>query len=454
MDENWLHDIDGIFRDSLQSHLDEPSQAVWDKIENQLDREDILFYKSRSRLLRRICACLLVIIFAFGSHVLLHYKYGEPVKSLGIYKGGKRVAFSPTKSGTSPSIDRTNVVLPPDADGGVRSKDGLINPGVEGISIDEDPAFYHKYTFGAEDFLSGKSVQTQEVAYRKDGFLSISPVINLQQPKSEISSFGLGKIGLHADQMNDLKKITSLENLPFLTRFSVTAYFSKEFAGYNLSDNNDSTGANGKEIEKKERNVFSASVGIFVSYKLKKRWIIESGLSYSWSSSILDPSESFAVKDNNGNIQFKVNTITGYGYLPSSSSAVPNVGDSVLTDKVYSNLHYLTVPLMVAYGLNLKKFTLRAGGGITFNFLTDATVETKIKGPFYDQHESVVTMKGLKKINYGIILKAELQYNMNSKWGVSLMPYFKNALSPINIRSALSTYPYNFGIALGINHRF
>lgn len=445
MDEDRPNDIDGIFRDSLQSHLDEPSKAVWDRIENQLDREDILFYKSKRRLLRRISACLLVIIFALGSRDLFHYRYGEPVKTIGIHKGGEGVTVSARKTGNKPRKDRTDAVLPTLADAGLLSKDGFIN---------ENPSFYKKNTVGAEDFLSGQSVQSRELAYRKDGFLSVSPVIHLEQPKPEISSFDIGKIAVHADLMNDSKKITTLENLPFLARFSVSAYFSKEFAGYNLSDNNDSTGANGKEIEKRERNVFSASVGIFVSYKLKKRWIIESGLSYSWSSSILDPSESFAVKDNNGNIQFKVNTITGYGYLPSSSSAVPNVGDSVLTDKVYSNLHYLTLPLMAAYGINMKRFTLLAGGGVTFNFLTDATVETKIKGPSYDPHESVVTMYGLKKINYGILLKAELQYNLNSKWGVSLMPYFKNALSPINIRSALSTYPYNFGIALGISHRF
>jgi hypothetical protein len=438
MDENRPNDIDGIFKDSLQSHLDEPSKAVWDKIENQLDREDILFYKSRLRLLRRISACLLVIIFALGSRVLFHYRYGEPVKTIGIHKGGEGVTVSARKTGNKPRKDRTDAVSPTLSGAGLLSKDGFIKPGLEAISTDENPSFYKKYTVGAEDFLSGQSVQSQAVAYHRDGFLSVSPAIHLEQPKPEISSFDIAKIAVQA----------------FLTRFSVTAYFSKEFAGYNLSDNNDSTGANGKEIEKKERNVFSASVGIFVSYKLKKRWIIESGLSYSWSSSILDPSESFAVKDNNGHIQFKVNTITGYGYLPSSSTAVPNVGDSVLTDKVYNNLHYLTVPLMAAYVINLKRFTLLAGGGVTFNFLTDATVETKIKGPSYDQHESVVTMYGLKKINYGILLKAELQYNVNAKWGVSLMPYFKNALSPINIRSALSTYPYNFGIALGISHRF
>jgi lipopolysaccharide assembly outer membrane protein LptD (OstA) len=201
-------------------------------------------------------------------------------------------------------------------------------------------------------------------------------------------------------------------------------------------------------------SVFSASGGIFLNYRLNKKWVIQSGLSYSWSNSILDPSESYAVKNNNGNIQFRVNTISGYGYLQPSSPSSPNVGDSVLTDKAYSKLHYLTIPLNASYRVSLKRFTLLGGAGVTFNFLTDATVETKILGSPFDQHESVVTLYGLKKINYGILLKAELQYKINSDWGISLIPCFKNALSPINIHSVLSTYPYNFGIGLGVNYRF
>jgi hypothetical protein len=454
MGEARPDDIDGIFKDPLQSYLDEPSEEVWERIENHLDKEDNLFYKSGFRFLLRICACLFVIIIGLGTIIFDHYKYDQSAKSLGIQQDKKGIIISPGKTEDKIRNDLMAGGLNPGADGRFSDKDKLVDAGLKNLSKDKNPAYYNKYIRGVEGFVSGKPVQSREVAEQKDGFLYPSPVINIQPPKPEVSSFDLGRDSLHPNQTNDLKKIAASQNLPFLSRFSVAVYFSQEFAGYNLSDNNDSTGANGKEIEKKERSVFSASGGVFLNYRLKKRWVIQSGLSYSWSNSILDPSESYAVKNNNGNIQFRVNTISGYGYLPPSSQPAPNVGDSVLTDKVYSNLHYLTVPLIASYRINLRRLGLLAGVGVTFNFLTDATVETKILGSPFDQHESMVTMNGLKKINYGILLKAELQYNINSNWGISLIPCFKNALSPINIHSALSTYPYNFGIGLGISHRF
>src|SRR5665213_4568022 len=84
MDANKTNDIDELFRDSLQSYLDRPSDAVWEKIENQLDREDNLFYKARSRLLLRVCACLLIVIFALGILILVHFNYGHQVRSMAI----------------------------------------------------------------------------------------------------------------------------------------------------------------------------------------------------------------------------------------------------------------------------------------------------------------------------------------------------------------------------------
>ncbi|MDP4131076.1 MAG: outer membrane beta-barrel protein, partial [Bacteroidota bacterium] len=306
----------------------------------------------------------------------------------------------------------------------------------------------------SNDLASGTSLKLQGEPERQAAHLYSLPSLGFQSSEPMTLSFRLGKNDPPADLTNDLKKRAGSGHSSFLSRLSVTPYFSQEFARYNLSDNNDSTGANGREIEKRERSVFSASGGIFLGYQLNKRWTIQSGVSYSWSSSILDPYESFAVKDNNGNVQFKVNTISGYGYLSSSSAVAPGVGDSVMMDRVYSNLHYLTVPLIASYGISLKKFTLLAGAGVSFNLLTSATVGTRILGSPGDQLESVVAMHGLKKVNYGVLLKAELQYDINSNWGVSLIPCFKNALSPMNIRSDLATSPYNFGIGLGISHRF
>ena len=439
MDANKPNDVDELFRDSLKSHLDGPSDAVWEKIENQLDREDHLFYRARFRLLLRVCAGLLMVIFALGILIFVHFNYGHRVRSMAIGESRAGTSGLWGETGGNRRSGKSDAFADPATSGESIRKDKLIGPGLKGVLNDGD-IIYPLILARSSNHLSPAT--------------SLPPAIVFQSPEPATLSFRLGKNDLPVDPTNDFKKAARPGHSSFLSRLSVTAYFSREFAGYNLSDNNDSTGVNGKEIEKRERSVFSAAGGVFLDYKLNRRWVIQSGLSYSWSSSILDPSESFAVKDNNGNVQFKVNTVSGYGYLSSSSSVAPGLGDSVMMDRAYSNLHYLTIPLVASYRFNRKKFTLLAGAGISFNFLTSATIGTRILGSPGNHQESVVAMHGLKKVNYGVLLKAELQYNINSNWGVSLIPCFKNTLSPINIRSDLSTYPYNFGIGLGISHRF
>jgi hypothetical protein len=149
-----------------------------------------------------------------------------------------------------------------------------------------------------------------------------------------------------------------------------------------------------------------------------------------------------------------MNTISGYGYLQYPPSLLPNVGDSILTGKAISRIHYLTLPLILSYRFPLKRFSMLLGAGISFNLLTKAYLETQIYGPNLMGEETATTIKGLKSLYCGIILKADLEYQINNRLGVNLMPTFKNSLSPINIHSALSAYPYNFGLGLGMSYHF
>jgi hypothetical protein len=97
---------------------------------------------------------------------------------------------------------------------------------------------------------------------------------------------------------------------------------------------------------------------------------------------------------------------------------------------------------------------LLVGGGVTLNIKTSGTLETRTYGPGYPEKEYNVNILGLKKTNFGMILKADLEYQVNSRFGIDLIPSFKNTLGPINLPGALSAFPYNFGIGLGVSYRF
>ena len=183
--------------------------------------------------------------------------------------------------------------------------------------------------------------------------------------------------------------------------------------------------------------------------------MLQTGISYSWSRSIMDSSQSYAVKNEAGDVAFKLNTASGFGFLHSPPFIVPMVGDSMATAKTHTELHYITVPLVLSYRIPMHRFTFLAGAGMTFNVLTHATIETDIYGTNYKLNESEIPLKGLKKINLGLLVKAEIQYRLTSHMAVSLIPSFKNTLGPINMSSSnLSAYPYNFGIGAGIVYLF
>jgi hypothetical protein len=63
-------------------------------------------------------------------------------------------------------------------------------------------------------------------------------------------------------------------------------------------------------------------------------------------------------------------------------------------------------------------------------------------------------MYGLRKINYGLLFKAEAKYAVRAGWSLDLMITSKNALTAINTNANYSTYPYYIGVGLGITHSF
>ncbi len=189
---------------------------------------------------------------------------------------------------------------------------------------------------------------------------------------------------------------------------------------------------------------------MLVGYHLKKRWLLQSGLIYSWSNSISDPTVAYAVTGNNGSTKYQFNTPAGYGFLPSSVAT----GDSVQTDKSSSRLHYLSIPIIASYIFKTKEFTFLAGAGVIGNILTSAKVATTVEGSSGQQPESIVRLYGLRTINYGLIFKAEMQYAFQSNWSLNLMVTSKNALTSINTNGRYLTYPYYLGLGLGITHSF
>jgi Outer membrane protein beta-barrel domain len=451
MDEHLHNDLDQFYKDALQNQKHDLPDAVWNKIDAGLDKEDQMLSRLRRR--QQFKNMTWVLLFLFTVIGITTFQFRKD-RSTGNVQLSRQQPSADSGSSSLNKIRSNATVLN-------RSDDHLSVPGRNSMQF-VLPNFSNKHDGNkipsSEDqplHTGNEKIHHSTVYLLPDSSFVMKTYradVSLEEPFRsghslvENHSLPSGQAGDHLIVKHEKQRIKN--------RFSITPYYSKEIAGYDLTDNNDAYGQNGQEIEKKERNVFSASIGFYINYKISKRWVLQSGISFSKSKSNIDSSTSYAVKDNNGNVQYKVNTISGYGYLKPGTVVPPAIGDSVSTANTYSELHYLSVPLILSYRFPMKRFSLLLGAGIVANMLTGASIETKTYGSGNPEKEYAVNMMGLKKFNMGVVVKADLEYRINSRVGFNVIPSFKNSVSPVNPESALTAYPFNFGIGLGITYRF
>jgi hypothetical protein len=412
MEENRPDHLDKLFTEPLRSFEDRPADEVWEKIEQELDGDKRRVFFPIFRLFSLVAAFLIALCIAL---VILY----QAVHKTNV---AHKIAVSRDKSS---DIGRSTIVTT-----------NLPSPNRH-LSY---PSTSEKYV--AASVRSGPDARDWLPLY--DDFSTVV------RPSQSTALHTIADIPqLLTSHIDNYKEENPIHLVTQLRRWSISSYFSQELAGYNLADH-DSTGAGHREIDKRYNSLVSASAGILVGYQLTKKWLLQTGLLYSWSSSMGDPTTAYAVTDNNGNTKYLLNTVTGFGYLPSSSPA----GDSVKTDQSSSRLHYLSIPVIASYAFHKRRLTFLAGAGLIGNLLTGATVTSRIEGAPTPQPESIVTLYGLRKINYGLLVKAEAQYAVRAGWSLNLMVTSKNMLTAINTNPQYSTYPYYIGLGLGIKHIF
>lgn len=439
MEDNRPDDIDKLFKDSLQPLRRKPAKTVWENIESELDKDNRRLLIVQLRLALLVAAGLFILVG--GTELYFHPAAKNPIARNPRVRPGALKTTVPGSAGISRdsalrnSSDRANLVTR------IVEQSLAAKPG--------EPAESPLYS------RSGFAASHVRFSDNKKPLLARgSPVVTPLQligPRTQISLF-VPNYRIQLPRLTAPKQTISLLAPQRPRRWAITGVYRSEFAGYNITDK-DSMAVNGNEIDKKEKNVLSSDVMLLLNYKLSKHWVIETGLGYSWAKSHASPTTSYAVS-NNGEVKFQVNTLSGYGYVPASASTPPQVGDSVLVQHSTTTLHYVNIPFMLSYALQLKRLTLMPGVGISLNSLTGATLETKLRSAYYSQQDYVVRMYGLKRLNYGVLIKAQLAYAIDPHWSIDMVASFKNALSPINLRTVVATYPYNMGVGAGITYNF
>ena len=84
----------------------------------------------------------------------------------------------------------------------------------------------------------------------------------------------------------------------------------------------------------------------------------------------------------------------------------------------------------------------------------NAKAETEIEDAFNRELVSTNKLKGARSFYWSAITETELRYRVNNNLSLSFRPGFRFAISPITKNNDVNTFPYSFGLGLGLSYKF
>lgn len=509
MDEN-LHNIEDLFHSALENNDEEtPSPDVWNAVEKRLDKDNIISIKRKYTNLKRIAIFLLLLFASFVLYEIntthnnnrlaknhnninseiqkefnkkapelsnkktennsttaidtnntVNNKKDKAVLNNSVVKKKEITNQQETESGNKHHLQQQNITEATNP-----QKDALKNQTVTNSlkrqQLTSKPHFKLKIK------NAGPSEDKQTLALKKDEEIN-QQITSLKKPENET----IVHEKLQPEDSTEPKKLsqsitsssTGIQDTTHkavatvipkkkgkISRFSLTPFFSPDIAWYYLQ--NDIVGNQPdsvSEIERQEKHEFSFTYGALVDYKINKHWGLQSGLTLSNTNIIVQPETIYAQKDIAGNIKYRINTSSGYGYVLPSFSANPAVGDSLYAFSSSHSLQYIGIPLSLTYNVTKGKFKFNALAGLSANFLLKAKLKTTVEKGIDNEIETVDNLLGPKKIYFSGLAGVGVDYKLTGNTSITFAPTMRFALNPINKDATVKSYPMSFGFAVGL----
>jgi hypothetical protein len=252
-------------------------------------------------------------------------------------------------------------------------------------------------------------------------------------------------------------------------RWSIAAMASPTYYSRFNSGNDELS----KQLMDAEEPLVSYSGGLAFSYKISKRFSIQSGLYYSSLGQKLDGINSFdgfkPFDNSKGDHNFEVLTTTGTIFTNNPDVFLSAEGSGrlltaytvdvfdpkkaslqYLNNSLSQNFSYLELPVILRYKVIDKTIGINVIGGLSYNLLVNNSVYTTIDGNKY----SVGKTQGLNPLMLSSSLGMGMEYNVSKKLSLNLEPTLRYYLNPFSVSTGTYFHPYSFGIFSGVSYKF
>jgi hypothetical protein len=433
--------IDLLFRNGLKDFEVLPPPGVWDGIQSTVK------IKSRPVVFLRVAAVAAVLL-TVG---FLTYRWSREISNT---PSESVMAFNVPESVPLISVPFNNPVYK------VAKKNSIVqNPSdskVEVLDAGTLPKADKEVISPVQinNFHETKSLSLTYISLRKA--LKLTSIISSGETTADI-------------KYPDLQYFPDNSPVKTVERWSIAAMASPTY----YSRINSGDDALSSQIINSEQQLFSYSGGISFSYKISKRFSIQSGLYYSSLGQKVDGINSFSgfsqYNVTKGSHSFEVLTANGTVYANNPDVFLSATGaervvtaytKDILDPKKASlqpvsssldqNFSYLEFPVVLRYKLLDKTIGINLIGGLSYNVLVNNTVTTTLNGNSY----SVGDTKGLNPLSLSSSLGMGMEYNISNKLSLNLEPTFRYYLNPFSVTTGSYMHPYTFGIFSGVSYKF
>jgi hypothetical protein len=433
--------IDLLFRNGLKDFEVLPPPGVWDSIHS------VVKVKSRPVILLRVAAVITVLLTVS----FLTYRWSREISNtpsqsvLSLYEPSPEQSITVPFDNPATSVTGNNIK-------GKNSSDFILNSSDESIIGDE----------AAEEV---SPIAILSIRQSK----SISIVKNSRLSGQLLTRQNFSQINSAEIKYPELQYIPENISTKPANRWSIAAMASPTY----YSRINSGGDVLSSQLMSSEQPLFSYSGGVSFSYKISKRFSIQSGLYYSSLGQKVDGINSYSgfgqYNTSKGDHSFEVLTANGTVFTNNPDVFLSSNGaDRIVTaytkdvfdpkkaslapvsNSLSQNFSYLEFPVIVRYKILDKTIGINLIGGLSYNLLVHNAVTTTLDGNVYPIGDT----KGLNPLSLRSSFGMGMEYNLSGKLSLNLEPTFRYYLNPFSVSTGTFMHPYSFGIFSGVSYKF
>jgi hypothetical protein len=440
MDERGAN-IDLVFRNGLRDYEVLPPPEVWDNIHPVIKVNKHRFIFLRTAAVVAVLVTLSFLAYMINRDKPLNIENSFTALNINIYSPISVKAEDPSQ--TLIPIEKSAIDFPGRSFSSDVAVANFADDNSRGLTNENtEVQEYANIDARQPSVKNGRSLASLKAAY------SNSSVISSPEPQ----------------YIPEVSKITNGE------KWSIGALASPTYYSRFNTESNDLS----KQLAASEKSVMSYSVGAAVSYKINKRFSVQTGLYFSSMGQDLGQINSFSgfqkYDNTKGANNFEVLTSSGQvitnnpDVFLNESGPVERI-QTVFTNDVFDpekaslqymdnnliqNFSYIELPVVLRYKFIDKALDFNLIGGIAYNLLVNNDVYAVVNGEKYSVGETM----GLNTLALSSSVGMGMEYSFSKKLSLNIEPTFRYYLNPFREIPIADSHPFSFGIFSGVSYKF